>query len=331
MIEDMDNVALKPCSVYSYFVEVVGGAENVGFLKSDYNNFLQSKRNKTLEAEDAQSFINHFESLQANESSFFYTMQVDYENRMTNFFGMMAYQGQIIITLEMWSFFTQPIEQTKSFVWLIESFLEAINGLQPKTIFIDQCLAIANAIKRVLPKSQHRLCLWHIGQDAAKHLSYYLRKPDFKVLFNRCLYNCGSEQELERKFESVGLLSLHALKVLNFHNIFQIPSQYILKRWTKNAKDGFSISNNGKQVCDNGKQGINYRINKIMKKAIYFATKGALTDETIKMAEDQLEHGKKRLEMMLKNDSDMIDKIAVDCKTSDEEIDEHNTLNSKKS
>ncbi|XP_061336692.1 protein FAR1-RELATED SEQUENCE 5-like [Gastrolobium bilobum] len=88
-------------------------------------------------------------------------------------------------------------ETTESFVWLFESFLEAMDGLQPKTIFTDQCQAMANAIKRVLPKSQHRLCLWHIGQNAAKHLSYYLRKPDFKVLFNRCLYNCGSEQEFE--------------------------------------------------------------------------------------------------------------------------------------
>ncbi|XP_061356486.1 protein FAR1-RELATED SEQUENCE 5-like [Gastrolobium bilobum] len=151
VIEDMGNAGLKQCSVYSYFVEAAGGAENVGFLKSD-----------------------------------------------------------------------------------------SMDGLQPKTIFVDQCQAMANAIKRVLPRSQHRLCLWHIGQNAAKHLSYYLRKPDFKVLFNRCLYNCGS-----KKFESVGLLCLHALKVLNFHNIFEIPSQYILKRWTKNAKDGLSISNNG--------------------------------------------------------------------------------------
>ncbi|XP_061355328.1 protein FAR1-RELATED SEQUENCE 9-like [Gastrolobium bilobum] len=141
--------------------------------------------------------------------------------------------------------------------------------------------------------------------------------------------NCSIECTC-RKFEPVGLLCLQALKVLNFHNIFQIPSQYILKRWTKNAKDGFSISNNGKQVCNNGKQGINSRMSQIMKKAIYFATKGALTDETIKMAEDHLEHGIKRLELILKNTSGMIDKTAVDCKTSDEEIDEHNTLNSKK-
>ncbi|CAN1168513.1 Protein FAR1-RELATED SEQUENCE 7 [Linum perenne] len=39
-----------------------------------------------------------------------------------------------------------------------------------------------------------------------------------------------------RKFECEGILCAHALKVLNELNIFYIPSQYILKRWTKSAR-----------------------------------------------------------------------------------------------
>ncbi|XP_061341277.1 protein FAR1-RELATED SEQUENCE 5-like [Gastrolobium bilobum] len=31
MLEDMDNAGVKPCSVYSYFVEAARGVENVGF------------------------------------------------------------------------------------------------------------------------------------------------------------------------------------------------------------------------------------------------------------------------------------------------------------
>ncbi|KAK3219277.1 hypothetical protein Dsin_013247 [Dipteronia sinensis] len=40
-----------------------------------------------------------------------------------------------------------------------------------------------------------------------------------------------------KKYESVGILCVNALKVLNMKNIFHIPPQYILKRWTKSAKD----------------------------------------------------------------------------------------------
>ncbi|KAI6684753.1 hypothetical protein NL676_030666 [Syzygium grande] len=43
------------------------------------------------------------------------------------------------------------------------------------------------------------------------------------------------------KFESVGILCFHALKVLNFNNIFKIPSHYLLKRWTKSARDSLPV------------------------------------------------------------------------------------------
>lgn len=38
------------------------------------------------------------------------------------------------------------------------------------------------------------------------------------------------------KFEYVGILCCHALKVLDYRNIRIVPSQYILKRWTKDAR-----------------------------------------------------------------------------------------------
>jgi zinc finger SWIM domain-containing protein 3 len=39
-----------------------------------------------------------------------------------------------------------------------------------------------------------------------------------------------------KKFEFAGILCCHALKVLDFNNIREIPEEYILKRWTIDAK-----------------------------------------------------------------------------------------------
>ncbi|OAY77092.1 Protein FAR1-RELATED SEQUENCE 7, partial [Ananas comosus] len=39
-------------------------------------------------------------------------------------------------------------------------------------------------------------------------------------------------------FEFYGLLCAHALKVMHYIEIYNIPSRYILKRWTNNAKKG---------------------------------------------------------------------------------------------
>jgi hypothetical protein len=40
-----------------------------------------------------------------------------------------------------------------------------------------------------------------------------------------------------KKFESMGILRMHALKVLNNNNILYLPGQYILNRWTTYVKD----------------------------------------------------------------------------------------------
>ncbi|KAL6888293.1 hypothetical protein ACP4OV_009319 [Aristida adscensionis] len=39
-----------------------------------------------------------------------------------------------------------------------------------------------------------------------------------------------------KKYECTGMLCKHALRVLNYSNIFTLPSHYIFKRWTKDAK-----------------------------------------------------------------------------------------------
>lgn len=63
-------------------------------------------------------------------------------------------------------------ETTEACAWLFNVFLQAMKGKRPKTIFTDQAASIAAAIEEVLPDSHHRLCLWHIFQNAAKHLNH---------------------------------------------------------------------------------------------------------------------------------------------------------------
>jgi MULE transposase domain len=48
-------------------------------------------------------------------------------------------------------------ETEESFVWLFETWLDAMYGKSPVSIITDQDTAIANAIKRVFPTTTHRL------------------------------------------------------------------------------------------------------------------------------------------------------------------------------
>ncbi|WOK97579.1 protein FAR1-RELATED SEQUENCE 5-like [Canna indica] len=84
-------------------------------------------------------------------------------------------------------------ETTESFVWLLETFMIVMSKKQPCTIFTYQSIAISNAIKLVLLDTCHRLCLWHIFQNAATHLSQVIHThPKFVHDFKSCIYDSSS-------------------------------------------------------------------------------------------------------------------------------------------
>lgn len=86
-------------------------------------------------------------------------------------------------------------ESVESFVWLFETFLTAISGKHPSTIFTDQDATMAGAIAYVFRNTSHRLCLWQICLNAAKHLGHVIQKHSEKFLhdFKRCVYEDRSE------------------------------------------------------------------------------------------------------------------------------------------
>ncbi|XP_019233939.1 PREDICTED: protein FAR1-RELATED SEQUENCE 9-like [Nicotiana attenuata] len=89
-------------------------------------------------------------------------------------------------------------------------------------------------------------------------------------------------------FESLGWLCCHALKVLFIDLDFSyIPAQYILKRWTKNAKQG-----NGLEECNNKKKtstsSMAIRLNTMMKESFTVMTLAANDAESEEIARKYL-------------------------------------------
>jgi zinc finger SWIM domain-containing protein 3 len=66
----------------------------------------------------------------------------------------------------------------------------------PQTIITDEDAAMAKAISIVLPDSIHKLCVWHMNQNACKHLAGVV--PDYKKFnadFQHCIYDIEEEDE----------------------------------------------------------------------------------------------------------------------------------------
>lgn len=81
-------------------------------------------------------------------------------------------------------------ETTATFEWLFQTFKRAMSGKEPKTILTDQCAAIINAIGTIFPNSTHRLCVWHIYQNVAVHLSHVFQGSKiFKKYYSKCVFD----------------------------------------------------------------------------------------------------------------------------------------------
>ncbi|KAL4609988.1 hypothetical protein ACB092_08G020100 [Castanea dentata] len=212
----MVSLGIKATKSYSFLSKELGGANNVGFSRRDCHNLVQTKRKEIMEASDGQSIINHFKEKQ------------NQDNRIANFFwrdgrSKLDYDsfGDVVIfdttyRTNKYNLICAPFvginhHWNNSFIWLFETFLTAMGGRQPKSIFTDQDQAMANAINMVFSESRHRPCLWHIN---------------FNQRFNHCLYGgCSNEMEFESTWSK--MIEMHNLKDNTWLNrLYQIREKW---------------------------------------------------------------------------------------------------------
>ena len=176
---------------------------------------------------DTGGVLEYLQKMQLKDPNFFYAIQVDEDDLITNIFWadakMMAdyaHFGDVV------SFDTtyrknkdgRPFamfvgvnhhkqttifgaallydETADSFMWLFDTFAKAMCGKTPKTIIKDQDAAMAKALVARWPGTVHRLCICHIYQNAATNLSgVFARFKDFSKDFSKCIYDYEDEDE----------------------------------------------------------------------------------------------------------------------------------------
>ncbi|CAN6268724.1 unnamed protein product [Urochloa humidicola] len=269
------EAGMKPAQVYEFMKQFYRGADKVLFTKMDCNNEIGRERRKYLEANDAQTLLEYLRNKQSQDPTFFYAVQIDKENgQIANFFwadgqSIMDYKcfGDVVSfdTTFQTNKFEMPFapilgtnhhkqtiifgaalifnETIASFVWLFETFLTAMSGKHPSTIFTDQDAAIAAAVAYVFPNTRHRLCLWHIYLNAAKHLGHVIHESDNKFLpdFKRCVYEDRSEAYFIEKWDA--LLTKYNLKDNSWmRNLYDLR-----EKWAAVYRDSFTVDMNSTQ------------------------------------------------------------------------------------
>ncbi|KAL0462186.1 UNVERIFIED_CONTAM: protein FAR1-RELATED SEQUENCE 5 [Sesamum latifolium] len=257
--DDISSSGIAPKVGYYLMSKQVGGRENVGFIFEDYKNYLHSKRTMEMKVGDAGGVLEYLQQKQLVDPNFFGAIQVDADDLIANIIWV---DTQMMIDYshfgDVVSFDTtyrknkegpfalfvgvnhhkQTIifgaallydETTSTFIWLFDTFARAMSEKQPKTVFTDQDAAMAKALTMTWPNTCHRLCIWHIYQNATMHFSVYLhtfqvsprtlvlvsmilrRKKNFYVHGRKCWTNmnlklmsgwrgCSNLRENERLF-----------------------------------------------------------------------------------------------------------------------------------
>lgn len=117
----------------------------------------------------------------------------------------------------------------------------------------------------------------------------------------------------------IGLLCKHALRVFNINEVYDLPSQYILNRWTKYAKRGFYIE---KQAIEKGD--LKTRATRISRQAISIALRCSTSSKLLDIMEKamaKLDLDVDAVERNMKDKSDEVPFLSNEC--------EQDTLNGR--
>ncbi|KAL4332079.1 hypothetical protein GQ457_15G027670 [Hibiscus cannabinus] len=226
-LEIADRSGLAPKESVGFLARKVGGIENLGFIPEDYSNYLHTRRTKEIKVGDTGGVLEYLQNMQHDDPNFSYAIQVDLDDLITNIFwtdGRMKLdyesfgdvvcfdttyrknkEGRPFALFVGVNHHKQSVifgaallydETCNSFMWLFDSFSKAMSGKKPFTILTDQDAAMAKALASQWPETYHRLCVWHMYQNAAKHLSdVFERFSSFTKDFSSCVYDYDEEED----------------------------------------------------------------------------------------------------------------------------------------
>ncbi|XP_052290637.1 protein FAR1-RELATED SEQUENCE 3 isoform X2 [Citrus sinensis] len=106
--------------------------------------------------------------------------------------------------------------------------------------------------------------------------------------------NCSCQM-----FEYSGILCRHVLTVFTVTNVLTLPSHYILKRWTRNAKTGIGVDERTAEL--HGQESLTMRYNNLCREAIKYSEDGAVAQETYNVAMSSIREGWKKVAVVKKN------------------------------
>lgn len=226
----MQDVGWRTSDIMKFFAHQAGGYHRVGFVLKDLYNFLDAERREEIKDGDAIGALAYLCAKKDSDPLFFYKYDVDGCNRLSRLFWTdsraksdykifgdvlvfdstyrtNAYRKPLVILAGVNNHYMTTIfacallsdETEATYVWVLETLMEAMEGKQPISVITDSDNAMKNSIEKVFPTAQHRLCCWHLQRNAATNVHSQM----FCQGFVKCMNLKCTTDEFERRWEQL--------------------------------------------------------------------------------------------------------------------------------
>ncbi|KAK4492239.1 hypothetical protein RD792_003040 [Penstemon davidsonii] len=234
LIDTLQAAGMGPRRIMSVLIKEYGGIDRVGFTEVDCRNYMRNNKQRSMDG-DIQLLLDYLKQKQSENPAFFYSLQGDEDQYVGNVFwadpkAIADYNhfGDTVtfdttyrsnryrlpfLPFTGLNHHGQPVlfgcaflinESEASFVWLFNTWLEAMSGRSPVSITTEHDNIIRSAITQVFPNTRHRFCKWHIFKKCQERLSHVLLKhPHFEAEFHKCVNLCESTEEFESCWHSL--------------------------------------------------------------------------------------------------------------------------------
>ncbi|XP_056697741.1 protein FAR1-RELATED SEQUENCE 5-like [Spinacia oleracea] len=287
-IEAMSECGLRPMESNRYMSTETDGDDCVGHTMIDHLNYCYKLKMKQIDGKDSQTLVNKLYDIQSIDPEFFFRVRLNAEGKVECLFwrdSMMREDykiyGDVLVfdttfRTNKYNLICAPFvginnhwkntmfacafigdETTESFVWVFETFLKAMAGKHPISIFTDQDAAIAAGIEQVFPSSRHRLCLWHLSKNANSRFGLLKSDKNFKNAFYKCLSGCITPNDFEETWKSM----INTFKLEKddwFNRLYGLKEKWC----TALSKDFFSAGILSSQRSESTNHAVGFKANK---------------------------------------------------------------------
>ncbi|KAL4287953.1 hypothetical protein AHAS_Ahas19G0237700 [Arachis hypogaea] len=201
-------------------------------MEKDVRNYLIRKVRNVTKEMDAREMLKDFTRMKDMNSDFYFDVELDQNKRLKTIFWADArsraayeYFGDVVSfdTTYKTNRYDMPFgsfvgvnhhgnsvflgcglltkENSGSFTWLFNAWLTCMHGKAPKGIITDQCLGIRAGIENVMPKTCHRLCIWHITKKIPEKFKRHKRYEELQSDLNNIVWESISEDDFQNQWE----------------------------------------------------------------------------------------------------------------------------------